>query len=208
MHAYLIVEITEVRNEAAYADYRARATPTVEMHGGRYLVRGGEPVTLVGSWKPFRIVLASFETPDGPLGWWSSEDYRELKIARQQSTRSRTVVIGKAAAPEEAVDGPIGAILLVDVRKVRDEVRFAEFLDRVAETVASYGGGYLARCGNTQVLEGDWVPGRLLLIAFASIEQARGWWSSPTHTQLIAQIQDAALANVVLLRGLISEIPK
>lgn len=200
--AYLIVEIAAVLDEEAYATYRSLATPTVEAHAGRYLVRGGEPVALWGSWSPFRFILASFDQPDGPRGWWSSDDYRDLKAARQKATVSNMVAIAGEASPQEAVDGGIGAVIILDVRSIRDERQFSVFRESVEETILARGGGYLARGGTVEVLEGDWVPGRLVVVAFPSMELARDWWSAPGQAGLIARLQASTEVNVVLARGL------
>ena len=45
MTAYLIVD-TKIIDQKAYEDYKIRAKPIVESHGGEYIVRGGNTTVL------------------------------------------------------------------------------------------------------------------------------------------------------------------
>ena len=56
MAAYVIVEI-ETTDQLGMKAYREAAAPTVAVHGGRYLVRGGPVQTLEGGWNPERLAV-------------------------------------------------------------------------------------------------------------------------------------------------------
>ena len=81
---------------------------------------------------------------------------------------------------------------------ITDEAVFAEFRERVGATVEAHGGRYLVRGGATEVADGDWTPGRLVVIEFDSIEQARAWISSPEYTEIRAR---SASASVIIAEG-------
>jgi uncharacterized protein (DUF1330 family) len=93
MTAYLIVNIAEVTDAAAYARYREQVSEGLRRAGGRYLVRGGESSVLEGEWRPNRLVVVEFPTADTARAWWSSADYAALKELRQASTRSQMVLV-------------------------------------------------------------------------------------------------------------------
>ena len=93
MAAYLIVEIADVRDEKAYAEYRARVSPGLAAAGGRYLARGGRIELLEGRWCPKRIVLVRFESMDAAERWWASSEYEELKRLRQSSVTTNMIVV-------------------------------------------------------------------------------------------------------------------
>jgi uncharacterized protein (DUF1330 family) len=91
--AYMIVDITAIHNEGAYADYRSQVTPGLEDAGGQYLVRGGRVDVLEGNWRPGRLVVVRFATMEAARGWWSSQEYEPLKNQRQLSTATNMVLV-------------------------------------------------------------------------------------------------------------------
>ena len=65
--------------------------------------------------------------------------------------------------------------------EVTDPARYEEYRRQVAATITQYGGRFLVRGGATEVLEGSLRPGRVVILEFASIEQAKTWWDSPEY---------------------------
>lgn len=61
MTAFVIFDV-EVNSPADYEGYKQLAAPTVELYGGKYIVRGGQAETLEGDWIPKRIVVLQFES--------------------------------------------------------------------------------------------------------------------------------------------------
>ena len=52
---------------------------------------------------------------------------------------------------------------------VKDPVRYEDYRRLVTPTLAKYGGRFIARGGQVEVLEGEWQPARLVLLEFPSI---------------------------------------
>jgi len=73
------------------------------------------------------------------------------------------------------------AYVIVDVQ-VHDPEGYAEYRQLSGASVAQYGGQFLVRGGAIEVAEGDWQPGRFVVIQFPSIEQAKTWYNSPEYT--------------------------
>jgi uncharacterized protein (DUF1330 family) len=92
MPAYVIVEI-EVTNPEGYATYREQAPSIVAAYGGKYIVRGGALDVLEGDWQPKRLVILEFPSVEQAKAWWSSEEYRDPKHLRQQTTHSNMIVV-------------------------------------------------------------------------------------------------------------------
>jgi uncharacterized protein (DUF1330 family) len=92
MAAYLVVDIHRTNVEQA-TRYSARSGPSVERHGGRYLARGGETVTLEGDWDPERLVVIEFESVEAARAWYESADYQEIKTLREGAGEWRMVVV-------------------------------------------------------------------------------------------------------------------
>ena len=85
--------------------------------------------------------------------------------------------------------------------EITDEPLFAEFRQRVAATIEAHGGRYLVRGGATEVIDGDWVPERIVVVEFDSVEQARAWLSSPEYTAIKDIRVKSANASVIIVEG-------
>ena len=94
----------------------------------------------------------------------------------------------------------MSAYVIVDI-EVIDPVRYEEYKELAAPTVAAYGGRYVVRGGATETLEGDWVPKRLVVLEFESVEQAKAWWSSPEYAPAKALRQETAHTQMVVAAG-------
>jgi len=86
--------------------------------------------------------------------------------------------------------------------EVRDPVLYEEYRKLVPATIAQYGGKYLARGGAIDVKEGDWQPKRMVVLEFASADQARKWYHSPEYAVASAIRHKAADSRVLIVEGL------
>jgi len=92
MSAYIVVEI-DIHDAPTYERYKALVPPTIAAYGGRYLARGGEVETLEGDWTPARLVLLEFPSVERARAWWSAPEAAKVKALRQQSARTRMIVV-------------------------------------------------------------------------------------------------------------------
>ena len=92
MTAYVIVDIN-VTDPVRYEDYKRLAAPTVELHGGKYIARGGKTETLEGNWSPTRLVILQFDNIKQAKNWYDSVEYSEAKSLRHETAISNMVVI-------------------------------------------------------------------------------------------------------------------
>ena len=82
MAAYLIAMIN-VTDLDPYKEY-TRVTPgIVAKFGGRFLVRGGEVVTLEGPEETRRVVVIEFPSLGKAKEFYDSEDYKKAKELRR-----------------------------------------------------------------------------------------------------------------------------
>ena len=91
--------------------------------------------------------------------------------------------------------------ILVDIT-VTDPAGYEAYKPQAAASIAAFGGRYLARGGATEVLEGDWQPGRLVILEFPDTATARAWLESDEYRGPRALRQATARANMVLLPGI------
>ena len=94
----------------------------------------------------------------------------------------------------------MAAYLISDIT-VRDRAAFETYRTRAAEAIRAYGGRYLARLGEVQVLEGSWNPNMIVVAEFPSLEQARAWYGSPEYAFAL-EVRDKALSrNLIFVDG-------
>ncbi len=79
------------------------------------------------------------------------------------------------------------AYLLANV-DVSDPEAYKEYVERNTPLVQNHGGRFVVRGGRVEVLEGEWMTHRVVLIEFANGDAARAWYSSPEY-QAIAPIR-------------------
>jgi uncharacterized protein (DUF1330 family) len=78
----------------ALDEYRRLAAESIEQHGGRYLVRGGEQQVLEGEWLPATIIV-EFPTSAAARAWYVSPDYaRALQYRKEALDRDLVLVDG------------------------------------------------------------------------------------------------------------------
>ncbi len=68
-------------------------------------------------------------------------------------------------------------------------------------TVEAYGGRYLVRTQDIQVLEGEADYDRMVVLEFADKDKALAWYNSPEYRDLRQTRWDAANAHIVILSG-------
>ncbi len=95
MPAYVIADITAIKDPEIYAQYRAQVLATVTKYGGRFVVRGGAVEVLEGDWRPGRIVVLEFPDLAAAKAWYGSAEYGPLvKLRQSASTGSLLMVEG------------------------------------------------------------------------------------------------------------------
>ncbi len=89
------------------------------------------------------------------------------------------------------------AYIIVDVN-ITDPTRYDEYKQLAAATVGAYDGRYVVRGGVCETLEGDWTPGRFVMLEFPSRERAREWWESPEYAPAKAIRQAISTTDMIL----------
>jgi uncharacterized protein (DUF1330 family) len=92
-----VVSRVRMKPGPALEEYRSLAAESIERHGGRYLVRGGEQQVLEGEWAPATIIL-EFPTSEAARAWYASPDYaRALRYRDEALDRDLVLVDGVEA---------------------------------------------------------------------------------------------------------------
>lgn len=92
MPVYLMIEIA-VRDRELYQEYVAKVPAIIEQYGGKYLVRGGRVIPLMGGWNPERVILIEFDRIEKVQSCYQSKEYLEIAPLREHSTTARSIII-------------------------------------------------------------------------------------------------------------------
>jgi uncharacterized protein (DUF1330 family) len=93
------------------------------------------------------------------------------------------------------------AFIIVDV-KINDPVLYEEYKKLTPASLVPYDGKFLVRGGITETIEGDWKPGRFVIMEFPSVEKAKEWWNSEIYSHAKKIRQRAAHTQMVLVEGI------
>ena len=94
----------------------------------------------------------------------------------------------------------MSAYLIADV-EITNESVYAQYRERMTPTLDAYGGKFVARGGEIEVIGGSWNPQRLAIVAFDNMEQARAWLASPEFKELDDMRTSSSNINLVLVEG-------
>jgi uncharacterized protein (DUF1330 family) len=94
----------------------------------------------------------------------------------------------------------VAAYVIADVQ-IADPERYKEYTAHTPASIVRHGGRWVVRGGTTQVLEGDWNPGRIVVIEFPSVDAALAWFNSDDYQELAAIRRAASTAQILVVEG-------
>lgn len=95
----------------------------------------------------------------------------------------------------------MAAYMIAHVKKIHDQDAYAEYRKMVPSSVEKYGGRFIVRGGAVEVAEGDWQPGRLVVIEFPDVATARAWLDSEEYAPARKLRMDNADADLIVVEG-------
>lgn len=91
-HAYVIARVN-VTDLERYREYVKRTPETIARHGGRFVVRGGQAVTLEGPAETGRVVVIEFPTLAQARAWYDSAEYQETRKLRLGAAEGTLIAV-------------------------------------------------------------------------------------------------------------------
>lgn len=92
------------------------------------------------------------------------------------------------------------AYIIADV-EVNDPAAYEVYRPMAAAAIAKHGGRYLVRGGEVDAREGTWVPKRMVILEFDSMEAARAFYESEEYAPALAIRNSSATSNLVIVDG-------
>jgi uncharacterized protein (DUF1330 family) len=95
----------------------------------------------------------------------------------------------------------MAAYLIADV-VLSDNAAYETYRQQVPAIIAAYGGRYLVRGGETELLEGTRSPNRTVVLEFPTMDALKTFWDSPEYRPMRALRERAATSNIFAVTGL------
>ena len=93
------------------------------------------------------------------------------------------------------------AYIIADVT-VTDVQKMADYRIWSSKAMAEFGAEVLVRGGDSEVLEGPWTPGRLVLLRFKDHATAKAFYNSQTYTHARSLREGAGIMRLVVVDGI------
>jgi uncharacterized protein (DUF1330 family) len=94
----------------------------------------------------------------------------------------------------------MSAYVIVNVDTSHPE-EYERYKEMAQKTVAQYGGRYLVRGGQMNVLEGSWTPTRIVILEFPSYQKAHDWWHSTEYAPAKELRQRLSTTDLLIVEG-------
>jgi uncharacterized protein (DUF1330 family) len=94
----------------------------------------------------------------------------------------------------------MAAYIIADV-DITDPTKYEDYKKLTPGAIAKHGGRFVARGGQTATLEGNWKPGRVVVIEFPTFEQARSFYTSVEYTAARRARAGAATMKMIVVDG-------
>jgi uncharacterized protein (DUF1330 family) len=92
MPAYVIARV-QVTDWGQYREYMKTTPAAIARFGGRFVVRGGEMITLEGTQETGRVVIIEFPSLDQARAFYHSEEYSRAKKLREGAATGQFLAI-------------------------------------------------------------------------------------------------------------------
>lgn len=95
------------------------------------------------------------------------------------------------------------AYIIVEVEITNPEA-YEGYKKLTPSSIAAFGGKFIVRGAQTESLEGDWNPERMVVLEFPSVERAKAWWASDEYAPAKAIRQQNAKTKMLVVEGFIN----
>ena len=93
------------------------------------------------------------------------------------------------------------ALVLVEV-SIHDPELYESYKKLTPGSILPFGGKFVVRGAQTESLEGDWNPERLVILEFPSVQKAKEWWNSVEYTKAKNIRYQAAKSKMLVVESL------
>jgi len=95
----------------------------------------------------------------------------------------------------------MAAYIIAEI-EVQDPKTYEEYRRGVQPTIDQYGGRFLVRGGQAELLEGSQQPPRVVVLEFPDMARLRAWYDSPEYRPLRDLRQRASVGRFIRVEGI------
>ena len=92
-----------------------------------------------------------------------------------------------------------------DPSKTADPAAARKYAEEAPKSLLPFNGQYVVRGGALQAVEGDAPKGYIVMIAFESMEKARGWYYSAAYEAVKPIRQSSTKSRILIVEGVVRE---
>ncbi len=93
MASYLLVQFSEITDEALFDQFRQRIAAISGGSSGKPIVQGGAVEICEGDWAPTRMAMREFENGQQARAWLESPQYAELRELRLKAAKASVMIV-------------------------------------------------------------------------------------------------------------------
>ena len=98
----------------------------------------------------------------------------------------------------------MAAYVIVDI-DIHDPGGYEVYKKLTPGTLALYNGKFIVRGGVTETLEGNWDPGRIVVLEFPTATDAKLWWASAEYAPAKLIRHNSATTRMILVEGQLNQ---
>jgi uncharacterized protein (DUF1330 family) len=95
----------------------------------------------------------------------------------------------------------MSAYVIVEI-DIHDPSVYEDYKKAAPSSIAAFGGKYLARGGACEILEGNWLPKRLVILEFESMARAKEWLESGEYSDARRMRHKSANTKMIVVEGI------
>ena len=92
------------------------------------------------------------------------------------------------------------AYVIVEVT-IHDPAEYENYKKLTPGSLTPFGGKFIVRGAQSESLEGDWNPQRIVVLEFPDVTNAKAWWNSENYKEAKSIRQRAASTKMLVVDG-------
>ena len=93
------------------------------------------------------------------------------------------------------------AAYVISEVEILDETAASHYRQLAARSIAAYGGRYIVRGAEAEVVEGQATSRRVVIVEFPSLQRIHEWYSSPEYAEAIRYRGEALDRRLLFVEG-------
>ena len=90
---------------------------------------------------------------------------------------------------------------LIAQLNVKNLEPYKKYIEKVTPLVKKYGGEYIVRSGKYEVIQGEWLYPRNVIIKFPSFQNAVDFYKSDEYKPVKKIREDNSVGNIIIIEG-------